>query len=227
MYTITDIYNYYHIMPTLRQHQLRVAAVGVYIARHSTHDVSETDIATALLLHDMGNIIKFDFRIFPDFCNPEGAPYWERIQRAFRLRYGHNEHHAHLEIARELGMPEHIIHYIDAVGFSMMNDTHTSDSFEQKICAYADQRVGPFGVISLKERLHEGRIRYNITEEEARYDLVESVLAIEHDIFSAMDVSPDAISDEAIADIMRELEDFVIEDVSVADIHTIKFDISD
>lgn len=209
MPTIIDIYKHYNIMPTLQLHQLRVAAVGMYIAEHLDQSVQRDDIATALLLHDMGNIIKFDFRIFPDFCEPEGVAYWESIQKKFRLRYGHNEHEAHLHIARELHMPDHIVHYIDAVGFSMMNDTRDADSWEQKICAYADQRVGPFGVIDLKDRLEEGRKRYRISDADVRMDLVESVCAIENEINNHMSTSVHVIDDASIEkyfDFLKGLE---------------------
>ncbi|MCD8494937.1 MAG: hypothetical protein LRY41_00310 [Candidatus Pacebacteria bacterium] len=182
MIPIQEIYDTYKVMPTLREHQLRVAAIGLYIAEHCHEDVDSVAVVSALLLHDMGNCIKFDFSIFPQFCEPEGVAYWERIQHAYRLAYGHNEHHAHMLIAEELGMEPHILEYIDAVGFSTMQDVALSDSLEKKICAYADQRVGPFGVISLAERLEEGRKRYGISLKEARMDLVAAVFDIEAEL---------------------------------------------
>jgi 5'-deoxynucleotidase YfbR-like HD superfamily hydrolase len=57
-------------MRNLQLHQLRVAAVGQIICE-SIPDFDETEeVVTTCLLHDMGNIIKFDLNYFPEFLEP-------------------------------------------------------------------------------------------------------------------------------------------------------------
>lgn len=203
---ILDIYQQYNLMPNLVEHQLRVAAVAQIVGDNFQDDINTHDVVTAMLLHDMGNIIKFDLSKFPQFCEPHGIEYWESIRQEMIQKYGSSEHQAHLAIARELGIPEHIVHLIDAVGFSHMKDNVLSEDYERKICAYADTRVGPFGVLSLHDRLEDGRKRYNITASEERWDLVEAASKLEQQIFENCSIEPHDITDEMIAPIIETLK---------------------
>lgn len=36
----------------------------------------------------MGNILKFNFDLFPEFCKPEGREFWEKVQEEFKQKYG-------------------------------------------------------------------------------------------------------------------------------------------
>ena len=60
--TISQIYNKYSIPINLKKHMLRVAAVGKIIC-DNTKDIkiNKNLIIKTLLLHDIGNILKFDF----------------------------------------------------------------------------------------------------------------------------------------------------------------------
>lgn len=63
--TILEIYKKYKIPHHLQLHILRVGAVATLIIDNINHElVTEFDrnlIITICLLHDMGNVIKFDF----------------------------------------------------------------------------------------------------------------------------------------------------------------------
>lgn len=160
MKNILDIYSTYKIMPALQQHQLRVAAVAKQICDSISSTVDKNGAVIACLVHDMGNIIKFDLTYFPDFLQPEGLEYWQKVKNEFIKKYGTEEHIATKKISKEIGLSETQISYLDTVGFSQIKKAFVSHSLEQKICCYADQRVGPYGVLSIKERLIEGRKRY-------------------------------------------------------------------
>lgn len=57
---IQEIYRRYSIPPNLERHMLQVAAVGEYICTHwSGPELNSQLILQALLLHDLGNIVKF------------------------------------------------------------------------------------------------------------------------------------------------------------------------
>ena len=57
----------------------------------------------------MGNIIKFDLDVFPQFWEPEGKDHWQQIKDEWIQKYGDDEHAAALAIAREIGLPENCV----------------------------------------------------------------------------------------------------------------------
>jgi hypothetical protein len=160
---ITSIYRAYRVPPNLRLHLLRVAAVATVISdawRGPTLDRG-TIILTSLL-HDIGNIVKADFDRFPALFPEElrNLPYWRAVQDQIRTRYGSTDQEVSLKIASELGVSERIRDLLQRKLFIRNAETLASEDWELKICAYSDQRVGPYGVLPLVERLREAKERY-------------------------------------------------------------------
>jgi hypothetical protein len=63
---ILDIYKDYQIPDNLQLHQLRVAGVAKLTFDNWLSEKPDINLITSVcLLHDMGNIIKFDFEKFP------------------------------------------------------------------------------------------------------------------------------------------------------------------
>lgn len=121
----------------------------------------DTDsVVMAALLHDMGNIIKFDLKMFPEFLKPEGYDYWKTVQDEYFVKYGKDEHEATYAIAKEIDVSNRVFELILVVGFAKAEDNFCHDDLEKKICAYSDHRVSPFGILSLDERMVEGHKRY-------------------------------------------------------------------
>lgn len=199
-------------MQNLQVHQLRVASVAMQIVDSLKIQVDRENILKTCLLHDMGNIIKFDLGYFPEFTQPEGLGYWENVKSGFIEKYGPNEHVASVEIAKELGVGEKVLEYMDAISFSK-NFKNTEESFEYKICNYADQRVGPFGVISISERIADGKERYkNFKHKAINSDDFEKLCGglyiLEKQIFAESKIKPTLINDESIKKILSELKEF-------------------
>jgi len=199
MRTIQDIYNKYDIMQNLREHMFRVAAVGEMIVDNVDFDIDKDEIIASLLLHDIGNIIKFSLPYFPEFLEPEGLHYWKKIQKDMKEKFGIDEHNAHVLISKELGMSDRIVELVDSVGFSNMCLHAESNDWGKKLCNYADLRVGPFSTLTIDERLKDGRKRYNIKTGNERWDLVECADYLEKQIFEHCSINPEDITDEAIA----------------------------
>ena len=46
------------------------------------------------LLHDLGNIVKFDLEKYPDFLGKEKPrlEYWKKVQKEVREKYGSDDH---------------------------------------------------------------------------------------------------------------------------------------
>ena len=72
---ISEIYQKYQIPPHLQLHMYRVSAVAWTICDNFDEELDKIKIVAADLLHDMGNIIKFDLKLFPEFLEPEGYDY--------------------------------------------------------------------------------------------------------------------------------------------------------
>ena len=222
MRTAREIYREYKIMPSLQLHQLRVAAVGKFICEHLKKSVRTEDVVVACLFHDMGNVVKFDLGYIPEFLEPEGLAYWENVQREYKRKYGGADQHAANEaIARELGLSEEVISYIAAVSFSKVGEVVKSSSFEKKICEYSDSRVGPHGILSLDERLRDGRKRYlnriDAVQKNgvaAPTDTFEALMKLEHELeeqlFAVADITPEGITDAAVAPLIEELWEYTV-----------------
>jgi hypothetical protein len=205
MKTLPSIYSQYKIMPSLQKHQLRVAAVAKAVCGSVSAPLDSRGIIITCLFHDMGNIIKFDLDYFPDFLAPEGLRYWQEVKDEFIEKYGNEEHLATEKICREIGLPEKQLGYLSVVGFSKVGKVVAEDSLENKICCYSDQRVGPYGVLSIEERLEEGKRRYNGTKHKAlvsgRFEELARLLKkLESQIFAQASNGPDSISNESITD---------------------------
>jgi len=211
--TIAEVYEQYKIMPFLQLHQLRVAAVGKLLADNFNGSLDARSVVLACLLHDMGNIIKFDLDIFPDSTADRGLAYWQEVKEDFIRRFGRDEHHATIAIAHELHVPLQVMRYIEGVGFSKLDRTVRDPSYEQKIVEYADCRVAPYGVASVEERLEDGRTRYagrkgGADADERFNGFKAAAFEVEKQIFEREKIRPDDISEGAVQPAVAELRHF-------------------
>ncbi|MDP4011467.1 MAG: HD domain-containing protein [Candidatus Roizmanbacteria bacterium] len=216
-------------MPNLREHQLRVAGVAKIICDSLQEAEVDIDmIVIACLLHDMGNIIKFKLELFPEFLKPEGLDYWKEIQEEYVRKYGKDEHVATIKISEEIlsqychsdppvggeesrkdpdtsDKPqydkERILELLHAIGFSNAKQNYETKDFGKKIAAYADMRVKPSGVTSMKERLDDGRNRFSRLQKHEPVvfeDMSNYLKKIEDQIFAMSTISPEDISAEKV-----------------------------
>jgi len=212
--TAQDIYEVYRIMPSLRLHQLRVAAVGKTLCDNLTRDVDTRAVVLACLFHDMGNIIKSDLSLFPEFCEPEGIAHWEMVKREFLETYGNDEHKATYAIARAIGLPEPAIRLMDDFGFSKLELVRDGGSLEKKIAKYADLRTGPHGVVSMASRLAEGKQRFSSKHPDTPRDeqewerLTAAAYDMERQIFAEATIAPEDITEQSIQPLIEELRGF-------------------
>lgn len=205
--TIREIYEQYDMMPNLRAHQLRVAAVARLIAEHFEMELKTPNIVSACLLHDMGNIIKSDLTTFPEFVEPQGLGYWQEAKQRFMEKYGNEEHVATYAIAKETGVSEETQRYLENMSSSKVKASLQDADFEIKICCYADNRVGPHGILSLKERLGDLMVRYPHKNYPER---LEYLLVLEKQIFAHCSIFPDDINDASARGLIRHLEGFSV-----------------
>lgn len=160
---IKEIYKIYLVPPNLQQHMLRVAGISKVIAenwRGATLDI-ET-IITACLVHDIGNILKFDLENKAYFLGEEekNLEYWKKVKLEMSQKYGPDEHDATATICGELRLDSKALWVVNNWGFGNFDKVLQSANLAYKICVYSDHRIGPFGVVDLKDRFSEQRKRY-------------------------------------------------------------------
>ena len=218
MQTPQDFYSEYNIMPMLQLHQLRVAAIAKMICENFGKPLDTESVILACLFHDMGNIIKSDLAYFPDSTEPEGLAHWELVKKEFVKKYGHDHHGATAKIAKEIGLPRRVIDLLSDIGYSNIGRIVSGDDIEQKIAEYADTRVGPHGVLSLKGRLAEGKERYQDTRMKRPYyetdegfeKLAEAAHELERQVFENATITPENITEAAIAPDLEKLREYVV-----------------
>lgn len=171
MITTSAIYDYCQLPPVLRQHMVRVTKVGKWLLKHWVGpEFDQSLYIHALLVHDLGNLAKFDLsptavvRLLP----LENIEEWKRIQQNFIAKYGNNADEATLKLIHELRLPraDDLAELIGGHNPSRLQATVQQPNWTQKLLDYTDFRVGPFGVLSLDERFADLTKRYHYRTEE-------------------------------------------------------------
>jgi hypothetical protein len=186
-----------------------VAAVALQICDSFDFPLNRRDLAIGCMLHDIGNIVKFRLRDFPEVMPGEDVEYWENIQKQYIKKYGAEEHEANMGVTRDVGVSKEVLEIVDAVGFHNWCMVKDGSTWEHKIASYADSRVAPFGVKSLDERLLDANKRYSGTSHTADSDrdmLYDCIRDVEAEIFSHLKIKPEDINDESIEKYFEELK---------------------
>ncbi len=207
---IVKIYNKYHLPENLQMHMLRVAACSnVIIDNWNGPEIDVKAIIRVCLLHDMGNIVK----IPEDFSKDEE---FLKIRKKYFDKYGTNDHEINLEIGKQEGLTEQELTILDGKRSRKNEETLKSNSYERKTCAYCDQRVAPDGVVSIKERLEDAKLRYKNkplsvwSNEEKANHLIECSLGIEKQIMEYCKLKPEDINDVSIKEYIENLKKYDI-----------------
>ena len=205
---IIEIYKKYHLPENLQMHMLRVAACSNLIIDNWTgKEIDKKSIIRVSLLHDMGNMVKIpeDFLKDGEFLN---------IRKKYFNKYGTNDHEINLEIGKQEGLTEKEIMILDGKRSRKNEETLKSDLYEIKICAYCDQRVAPDGVVGIKERLEDAKVRYKNkplsvwSNEEKANHLIECSLGIEKQIMEYCKLNPEDINDNSIKTYIEKLKEY-------------------
>ncbi len=207
---IIEIYNKYHLPENLQLHMLRVAACSnLIIDNWKGQELDREAIIRVCLLHDMGNIVK----IPEEFSDDEE---FKKIRRKYFEKYGTNDHEINLEIGQIEGLSKDELTILDGKRSRKNEETLKSSSYEIKICAYCDQRVAPDGVVDLKARLEDAKVRYKdkplsvwSNEEKANY-LIDCALGIERQVMDCCTISIKDINDVSIEKYINDLKKFDI-----------------
>ncbi len=143
---------------------LWVAQVGVETIENWTGpNINQENITSVLLLHDIGNMIKFELhsneakKIYSHSELEKLLP----IQKKMIALYGNNADIANISILKEIGVSEDIIQLLTNHSFDYLPTLLDSENWNEKIVFYADLRVAPWGIVPLKKRVENLRERYS------------------------------------------------------------------
>ena len=201
-------------MPQLQTHMLRVAGVASTIVENFEGKIDRKTIITTALLHDLGNMAKIKLDAFPEFAQPRGIDYWQKVLKEFKLKYGNDDYTATYTLLTEIGIPQNIYDLIQSLEFAKSQRTAEGNNLELKVCLYSDARVSPHGVVSLAERLDEVKERFmrnkGISGEKFN-QISESLYEIEKQIFAHCKIKPEDITEEKVRPLIEDLRNFEIE----------------
>lgn len=153
--TIDQIYDHYRIIPSLRLHMQRVATVWASIVDYRTGpEIDKDRIAQTLLMHDLWNILKFDFSLYTDFFEPEWVEYRQKVRDRTR-QFGETEVEATLAMARQVCDDQSVIALLEELIMYPLSHSIQSDNRELKICDFADMCVTPFKICHRSERIDQ------------------------------------------------------------------------
>ena len=202
---ILRIYDKYHLPENLQMHMCSNLIIdnwnGPYIDKQA--------IIRVCLLHDMGNMVKIQENESKDIE-------FLKIRKEYFDKYGTNDHEINLEIGKQEGLTEKELKILDGKRSRKNEETLKSNSYERKICAYCDQRVAPDGVVSIKERLEDAKVRYKNkplsvwSNEEKANHLIDCSLGMEKQIMEHCILNSDDINDRTIKKYIEKLKKYDI-----------------
>lgn len=185
---ILQLYEEFHTPQHVRRHCGAVATFAVelgekFIARGEPIDLEL--VRQASLLHDFVRIVDFrtlEPETFPDPFSKDDVSMWKSLRAKYR---GLHHAEAGAQILEERGFPK-LAKVVRKHAFIQIREGF--DSWEEKIVYYADKRAKHDRIVSLQERIDDGRKR-NVPEskdpkEMARLD--EGVFALEREIMSKL-----------------------------------------
>lgn len=158
-YDVSHLIEEFHVPLHVRRHCAAVANFAVKLGEQlkaAGEKIDLTLLRHAALLHDMFRVIdfrKFDPQNWPDKVTEEDIAFWEALRKKYAGR-GHEE--VAFEILRERGFPE-IAKVI--LKHRYLQIKKGFDRLEEKLLYYADKRTLHDTIVSLKERLEDGRLR--------------------------------------------------------------------
>jgi hypothetical protein len=204
---IRGIYDRFKILPNLRLHMFRTASVAEIVCDNwRGPPINRDDIIAACLLHDIGNIVKFDLKEKDVTLLGKEAKrldYWRIVKRYTMRKYGRIDHEATHNMMVELRVNKKakflVDHMVDVLGKG------AGRNYPLMLCGYSDDRVSPGGVMSLADRFADFAKRCrksSSAENRARGVFVASrlgrALGVEMQLFANARIRPEQINDRSI-----------------------------
>ncbi|MBP6993868.1 hypothetical protein KBB12_01345 [Candidatus Woesebacteria bacterium] len=173
-------------------------------------------ITTACLFHDIGNIIKFDFRPGKLLEIPEDeASQWLGVQQQFIEKYGSNENDAVNAIVGEVGLERDVQILLRQTGIEKVRYAIQTNDWSVKLTRIGDERISPRGVVSVRERYADILFRYtgrnhHLANKEENTERIELAIKLEAQIQQKCTIDLQKITDANIESYIENLKTYEI-----------------
>jgi len=199
---IREVYKKFNIPPNLAEHMINVASVLELIKENwQGEKIDWARLIRAGLLHDLGNIVKFDMDKYPDFMGEEKGriDYWKKVQEEIIEKYGEDDHEVTEKMLKEIGEDLEVVEIVLDKSFWKSIEIVEGEDLETKLLLYADLRTGPLGLMTLKERVDDINDRMPKYSKRPDFpEMVESIYALGREIGNNLKIPVEEINDENI-----------------------------
>ncbi len=156
---------------------LRTAAFADILLEHWTGpEVDRKAIVQAAIFHDLAKPMTFDLAKQADFgLSPEEIARLAELQERLKRDYGEAEHQASVKICQEIGCSPKAVQLVDNLEWSYIPRLIKENDLESLVLIYADIRIGPKGVLNIKDRHTELRTREDFDNLEERVQNAENL----------------------------------------------------
>lgn len=166
---VKQAYKKYKIPPNLQKHMLWVTAVAKLILDNWIgKKLNKNAVIYCCLFHDAAKIINFDFTKTELFENRNKISYWKNVQTQLIRNYGKKELSATIKICKEISLSKKAIQLIEKLDWSNLPQVLQNYQLESAITIYSDMRIGPNGLLSIKQRINELQNRVGEIPKEVR-----------------------------------------------------------
>jgi len=181
---------------------LRVASLAKIILDHWIGlTVDKESIIQACVFHDIAKPMNFDLAKQAQFgMSSTEIVNLDKLQRRLKTAYGDNEHHATVEVCKEIGCSPNAVKIVNNLEWSYIPSLLSKNDLESLIPIYVDMRVGPKGILTLKQRLEDLKARTGESEHEQNGIQLESLIS------NNVSIDLNEINDEQINKSFEELE---------------------
>ena len=182
----------------VRAHCRQVASVALQLGQAMVQAGEIIDLNvlnTAALLHDMARVCDFktmDRSHFSEAITDEKWEQWLQLREQFKGQR-HGDIAAHFLQKKGQNRTAHLIayhHFIDLINHSTLFD----DDLELAIVYYADKRVKHHQIVSVADRLSDGRERYlqseSVEKMEESKKIENLILSLEKRLFEGVGIRP-------------------------------------
>lgn len=197
-----QIYEEYMIPQNLQEHMLRVASLAKIILDHWIGpNVDKNAIIQACVFHDITKPINFDLTKQAQYgMSPSEIANLDKLQCRLKSAYGDDEHHATVEVCKEIGCSPIAVKIVNNFEWSYIPSLLSKNDLATLIPIYGDMRVGPKGILTLKQRLEDLKSRTGESEHELNGIQLENLVS------KNVSINLNEISDKQINQNFEELE---------------------
>jgi uncharacterized protein len=193
----------YRVPVHVQKHMKKVAAVGLFLGQRIKQSGAEVDLAVlrhAALLHDVMKLCDFeklDIEHFEQNITAEDIQFWTALMKSCG-HIGHIE--AAYNMLMEIGEDKLAVIVRKHRFEGLIDAQDKPTTWEEKILYYADKRVMHDSIVSISERLIDGRNRYFSEGDLPGNDhLVEKAIAqLEKEICEKAGILPEEINEKEV-----------------------------